>query len=115
MFASDTAEPTLVKEINGAIAFVVRGGTLPIRDVVVNSSSALKVIGRTGVGYDNVDIAAATARKVPVIYTPGAGSRAVAEAGDDLHARTVQDAPVLGPAAQEGNWKSRLEAQARGP
>ena len=39
----------------------------------------LRVIARTGVGYDAVDIAAATARKIPVVITPGTNQESVAE------------------------------------
>ena len=39
----------------------------------------LKVIGRTGVGFDMVDVAAATKRGIPVVLTPGANNHSVAE------------------------------------
>lgn len=42
-------------------------------------SPNLKVIGRTGVGYDSVDVKTATANGIPVILTPGANNRSVAE------------------------------------
>src|SRR2546423_15431667 len=77
--APDTSEETLKNMIGEAVAFVVRG-VPPISANVINAGKNLKVIGRTGAGYSNVDLAAATARKIPLIYTPGAGARAVAEA-----------------------------------
>ncbi len=113
VFASDTSEPALVEQIDGAIAFVARGGTLPIRDVVINASPLLRVIGRTGVGYDNVDVAAATARKIPVIYTPGAGSRAVAEGAMTFMLALCKMLPFWDQQLKTGNWKSRLEVQGR--
>jgi D-3-phosphoglycerate dehydrogenase / 2-oxoglutarate reductase len=39
----------------------------------------LKVVGRHGVGYDQIDVEAATARGVQVVYTPGANTQSVAE------------------------------------
>src|SRR4051794_17054248 len=39
----------------------------------------LRAIARTGVGYDAIDIAAASARKIPVIITPGTNQESVAE------------------------------------
>ena len=45
----------------------------------IEAAQNLKVIGRTGVGYDMVDVAAATARGIPVVLTPGANNRSVAE------------------------------------
>lgn len=46
---------------------------------VIDNSPNLKVIGRTGVGYDSVDVKKATKRGIPVIITPGANNRSVAE------------------------------------
>ena len=56
---------------------IVRIGTCD--EDVISASPNLKVIGRTGVGYDSVDIEAATARGIPVVITPGANNRSVAE------------------------------------
>ena len=45
----------------------------------IENSPNLKVIGRTGVGYDTVDVAKATELGIPVVITPGANNRSVAE------------------------------------
>ncbi len=45
----------------------------------IEASKELKVIGRTGVGFDSVDVKAATERGIPVVITPGANTNAVAE------------------------------------
>ena len=39
----------------------------------------LRVVGRHGVGYDQIDVDAATARGIQVVYTPGANTQSVAE------------------------------------
>lgn len=46
---------------------------------VIDRSPNLRVIGRTGVGYDTVDVKKATERGIPVVITPGANNRSVAE------------------------------------
>lgn len=46
---------------------------------VIENSPNLKVIGRTGVGYDYVDVKKATEKGIPVVITPGANNRSVAE------------------------------------
>lgn len=46
---------------------------------VIESSPHLRVIARTGIGYDTVDVPAATARGIPVVVTPGANVHSVAE------------------------------------
>ena len=64
-------------QMQNADALLVRVGKCD-RHVIENSPQ-LKVIGRTGVGYDNVDVKTATAHGIPVIITPGANNRSVAE------------------------------------
>ncbi len=56
---------------------IIRIGTLD-RETIL-ASSRLKVIGRTGVGYDNIDIKTATERGIPVVITPNANTLSVAE------------------------------------
>ena len=46
---------------------------------VMDAAPALKIIVRAGAGYDNIDLAAATARKIVVMNTPGQNANAVAE------------------------------------
>ena len=46
---------------------------------VIEAAKNLKIVVRAGAGYDNVDLAAATARKIVVMNTPGQNSNAVAE------------------------------------
>ena len=58
-------------------AVVVR--LFPVRDEELAGAPRLKVVAKHGAGLDNIDCAAAARRGVPVIYTPGANSNAVAE------------------------------------
>lgn len=59
-------------------ALIVRSGTHVDADVL-DAATRLKVVGRAGVGVDNIDLEAATARGVLVVNTPGANSVATAE------------------------------------
>lgn len=76
--ASQTDEESLISLMDGTIALIVRGVT-KISARVIESAPSLRVIGRTGIGYDNIDLEAATSRAIPVVITPGAGTKAVAE------------------------------------
>ncbi len=71
-------EPAVLhKEIADADALVIRtAGT--IDSALMDAGLRLRVIGRHGVGYDQVDVAAATAHGIQVVYTPGANTEAVA-------------------------------------
>jgi D-3-phosphoglycerate dehydrogenase len=60
-----------------ADVFILRLGKID-RNVIENSPK-LRVIGKVGVGYETVDIAAATGAGIPVVITSGANSRSVAE------------------------------------
>ena len=77
--AEDSSEAALVRIADNAVGLVLRGDGIGSAKVI-ETATDLKVIGRSGVGYDNVDIQAANARMIPVIITPGANSQAVAEA-----------------------------------
>ncbi len=73
-------EPTLAAMLElapRADAFVVR--TAPITRAVLTAATNLKVVGKHGVGVDNIDIAAATDLGIPVFSTPGTNAEAVAE------------------------------------
>jgi D-3-phosphoglycerate dehydrogenase / 2-oxoglutarate reductase len=58
-------------------ALIVRQGT--ISGEVQDAAPDLKVICKHGVGIDNIDVAGATKRGIPVLYTPGASTNVVAE------------------------------------
>lgn len=60
-----------------ADAFILRIGRCDAR--AIESAKKLRVIGRTGVGYDTVDVKKATELGIPVVITPGANNRSVAE------------------------------------
>ena len=54
-------------------------GLLPATEAVMDRAPRLRAILKHGVGVDNIDIPAATARKIPVLSAPGANANAVAE------------------------------------
>jgi D-3-phosphoglycerate dehydrogenase len=72
-----TDEATLVANIPGKHGLVVR--TARITAKVIKAGDSLQVIGRHGVGYDNIDVATATRRGIPVVITPEAITESVAE------------------------------------
>src|SRR4051812_10294339 len=60
-----------------ADAFIA--GAETVTAALIAGAPRLRVIARTGVGYDAVDVAAATARSIPVVITPGTNQESVAE------------------------------------
>lgn len=110
--ASDMSELTLRREISEAVALVVRGQA-PVTAAVMDAAPNLKVIGRTGVGYDTIDIPAATARGIPVVHTPGVGARAVAEAAVAFMLALCKMIPYWDEQLKGGNWNSRYGIQGK--
>lgn len=71
-------EAELLEVIGDCDALLVRTYTEVTRTVIM-ASSRLKVIGRGGVGLENIDVEAARERGIPVVYTPAAATEAVAD------------------------------------
>ena len=67
----------LVKAVADADAMIIRSDKVTAE--VLDAAKNLKIVVRAGAGYDNVDLAAATAHGVVVMNTPGQNSNAVAE------------------------------------
>ncbi|MBK7669031.1 MAG: D-2-hydroxyacid dehydrogenase [Sphingobacteriaceae bacterium] len=74
------AQEDLAKAINekGYVALTVRSAT-KVRKDVIDACPGLKVIGRGGVGMDNIDVDYAKSKGINVINTPAASSNSVAE------------------------------------
>lgn len=69
---------------NGILTLIGDCDALVVRNTritrpILEAGQRLRVVGRHGVGYDSVDIAAATALGIPVVYTPAANTESVAE------------------------------------
>lgn len=76
--ASAASEDVLVEEIRDMDAVIIRTvGKISAK--VIESANKLKVIGRHGAGYDNVDVETATKYGIPVVYTPEANTESVAD------------------------------------
>jgi D-3-phosphoglycerate dehydrogenase len=112
---------TVVQPILGNVRFIenpapadlaVAVGAIVRADAVVDAgllarAPRLKVLARTGVGVDLVDVEAATARGLPVVITPGSGTRAVAEGVFALALHLVKRLGPLTSLVSEGRWAQR--------
>lgn len=72
----------------------------------------LKVIGRPGVGVDNVDVKAATELGIPVVIAPGANTRSVAECAFTMMLTAAKDMVRADRELRKGNWAMRSEYKA---
>ena len=71
------SQEALVASVTDAEALIVRSDK--VTEEVMAAAPKLKIVVRAGAGFDNVDLAAATARGIVVMNTPGQNSNAVAE------------------------------------
>src|SRR6516225_5513650 len=72
---------------------------------VLDAAKRLKVIGRAGIGIDNVDIAAATAKGIIVMNTPFGNSITAAEHAITLMLALARQIPAADTSTQAGKWE----------
>jgi D-3-phosphoglycerate dehydrogenase / 2-oxoglutarate reductase len=77
MLESYSQKVELIKAVSDADAIIIRSDI--VDSEVIESAKKLKIVVRAGAGYDNIDLAAATAKGVVAMNTPGQNSNAVAE------------------------------------
>ncbi|MBM3800793.1 MAG: hydroxyacid dehydrogenase [Acidimicrobiia bacterium] len=99
---------SLLTQLTGTIAIVARGVEAKIDRSLIEAAPELRVIGRPGAGYDTVDIAAATARRIPVVIAPVSGF-AVAEGAIALLLAIVKKIPFGDSLVRQGQWQRRYE------
>ena len=103
-----TREPVSAKVGPGVVGIVARGPVV-IDAGMIMAATELRIIGRAGVGYDTIDIDAATRSRIPVVYTPGAMSRVVAEHTLSLILGAAKNLTGWHGVVLEGEWKERYQ------
>lgn len=86
-----------------AAGWIIRSGTRITRDDLIRAP-ALKVIGRAGVGVDNVDLEAATQRGIPVMNTPEVNTISAAEHTLALLLALSRNIPQAHASMSNGEW-----------
>jgi D-3-phosphoglycerate dehydrogenase len=98
----------LIAVIGDYDGLVVRSDTKPNKDVIAAARN-LKVIGRAGIGVDNIDIPAATAAGIVVMNTPFGNSITTAEHAIAMMFALARQMPAADASTQAGKWeKSRF-------
>ncbi|WP_013628716.1 phosphoglycerate dehydrogenase [Rubinisphaera brasiliensis] len=93
----------LIAELEGCVAVVA--GSEPYTVEVLDALPQLRVIARTGVGFDAIDLAACAERNVVVTTTPGVNHHAVAEHAIALLMGVARGFPDRDRLVREGNWQ----------
>ena len=98
------AKDELIDALQGVYAHVAAAEVLS--EEVMKSARSLKIISRMGVGYDNVDLSAATKYGIALTITPGANADAVAEYTVTLLLALTRNITTIDSMAKEGIWKT---------
>ena len=94
----------LIAMIGSYDGLAIRSATKVTKDVLAAATN-LKVVGRAGIGVDNVDIPAASARGVVVMNTPFGNSITTAEHAIALMFALARDLPEADRSTQAGKWE----------
>ncbi|KAK4752145.1 hypothetical protein SAY87_020943 [Trapa incisa] len=95
----------LCTKISLCDGLIVRSGTKVTREVFESSAGRLKVVGRAGVGIDNVDLAAATEHGCLVVNAPTANTVAAAEHGIALLTAMARNIAQADASVKAGKWQ----------
>lgn len=97
------SEDDLLKVIADYDALIVRGQTR-VTAAVIEAASKLKVIGRAGVGVDNIDLEAAKRHNITVVNAPTSTTVAVAELSFGLLLALAREIPRADATMKQGKW-----------
>ncbi len=98
--------PSLPEALVDADALVVRSA-VQVDEALLARAPKLRVIGRAGVGVDNIDAEAATRQGIVVMNTPGANAVAVAELTFALMLALARELPRANAALHAGRWEKK--------
>ena len=96
----------LLKIIPEYDALMIRSGTQVTQDVI-EAGSKLKIIGRAGVGVDNVDVASATRKGIVVVNSPEGNTIAAAEHAIALMMSLSRHVPQANQSIKAGKWERK--------
>jgi len=96
----------LAERIGGYDALLVRS-SVRVTPEVIAAASQLQVIGRAGVGVDNIDLPAASERGIVVMNTPGANTVAAAEHTMALLLALCRNLPQATASLRSGKWERK--------
>ncbi len=113
-FGSDSVEvrgkfsdDELCEKIGGMDALLIRSGTTVTRKAIEAAGTRLKLIGRAGVGTDNIDKVAATERGIIVMNTPFGNTISAAEQAIALLFATARSTARADHLMQQGKWDKK--------
>ena len=95
-------------ELSNFDAIIVRSATKLPAEVISATGERLKVIGRAGVGVDNIDIKAAAEAGIPVVNAPRASTQSVVELTIGHLLASLRHLPKANKGMREGKWEKKI-------
>lgn len=102
-----TGEPEVLSKIIGEFHGLAIRSTTKIDQHILSAANRLKVIGRAGVGVDNIDIPEATKRGIVVMNAPGGNTVTTAEHTISLLLALARNVPQGTASVREGKWEKK--------
>ena len=103
--AAQVFESKTLESLPESDALIVRGRTKVTAEVIRSAGPRLKVVGRAGVGVDNIDLEAARARGLTVVNAPEAATVAVAELTLGLMLALARQLPTADAGVRRAEWR----------
>jgi len=100
---TEAAPEDLTHALDGAAALIVRSRTKVTAELLAEAGD-LEVIGRAGVGVDNIDMPAATRRGIAVLNAPGGNTYSTAELAFALILAAARKIPQADAGIRQGDW-----------
>jgi len=107
VIAPDTSKQTALRLVKDVTGIILRATTIIDAEIIEHAPN-LKVIARTGVGVDNVDVDAATKRGILVCNFPGMNNLTVAEHTIAMIMALSKQLIHMHHAVKSGNWNERF-------
>ncbi len=103
VFANGWDDVTLARELANAHGLIVRSATEVTRELL-DKGPSLRVVGRAGVGVDNIDLEAATERGIPVMNAPAGNTVSAAELTLALILNVARRVAAADRSVRSGEW-----------
>jgi len=103
--AAQVFESKTLESLPESDALIVRGRTKVTAEVIRSAGPRLKVVGRAGVGVDNIDLEAARARGLTVVNAPEAATVAVAELTLGMMLALARQIPLADAGMRRAEWR----------
>ncbi|MGE5375004.1 MAG: hydroxyacid dehydrogenase [Bacteroidota bacterium] len=100
------SEADLIDCVAGYDGLIIRGQTR-VTAALLDAAARLKVVGRAGVGVDNIDLEAAKKHTVAVVNAPTSTTVAVAELAMGLLLAVAREIPRADASMKQGSWKRK--------